>query len=86
MAILGLPSAKELKAMSKQMTEDTIKLVHKLDDIPKRDFKDILPSQGYMSAKELEDAADLLERLLKWDPNQRITCEQALKHGFFKGK
>jgi hypothetical protein len=53
-AILGLPTPKELKSMSKQMTEDTIKLIHKLDEIPKRDFKEILPNRDYMSAKELE--------------------------------
>jgi serine/threonine protein kinase len=84
-AILGLPTAKELKSMSKQMTEDTIKLVHKLDEIPKRNFQEILPNKDYMSAKELEQAADLLENLLRWDPNQRYSCEQALKHAFFKG-
>ncbi len=46
-AILGLPTAKELKGMSKQMSEETIRLVHKLDDIPKRDFKEILPSKDF---------------------------------------
>ena len=55
--------------MSKQMTEDTIRLVHKLDEIPKRDFKEILPNKDYMSSKELEQAADLLENLLRWDPS-----------------
>ena len=56
------------------MTEDTIKLVHKLDDMPKRDFRDILPSKE-MSDKERNQAADLLEKLLKWSPNERITCK-----------
>lgn len=83
-AILGLPTTKELKSMSKQMSEDTIKLVHKLDEIPKRDFKEILP-KDLMSTKELEQAADLLENLLRWDPSQRYSCEQALRHPFFKG-
>ena len=31
--------------MSTQMTKDTINLVHKLDDIPKKDFKNILPKE-----------------------------------------
>jgi hypothetical protein len=35
------------------MSPDTIKLVHKLDDIPKKDFKTILPSEkGYMTELE----------------------------------
>lgn len=70
--------------MSKQITEDTIKLVHRLDDIPKKEFKSILPKDA-MSDKERSQAADLLDRLLKWNPHDRLSCEQALKHEFFKG-
>ena len=50
-AVLGLPAREELKSMSKQITEDTIKLVHRLDDIPKKEFKSILPRDA-MSDKE----------------------------------
>ncbi len=50
-AVLGLPSKEELHAMSTQMTKDTINLVHKLDDIPKKDFKHILPKDS-MTDKE----------------------------------
>jgi len=83
-AILGLPSKEELKSMSKQMTEETIQLVHKLDDIPKKDFKTILPKDS-MDDKTRAKAASLLEQLLRWNPHERISCEQALKHEFFKG-
>lgn len=37
--------------MSSQMTKDTINLVHKLDDIPKKDFKYILPKELSVSTK-----------------------------------
>ena len=83
-AVLGLPTKDQLHNMSTQMTKDTINLVHKLDDIPKKDFKLILP-KDHMSAKEREQAADLLDQLLKWVPSERIDCEHALKHDFFKG-
>lgn len=43
-AVLGLPSKEDLQNMSTQMTKDTINLVHKLDDIPKKDFAHILPN------------------------------------------
>ncbi len=66
------------------MSNDTVKLVQKLDDIPKKDFKLILPKDS-MATKDREQAADLLEKLLNWVPNKRISCEQALKHEFFKG-
>ena len=39
--------------MSSQMSKDTINLVHKLDEIPKKDFKQILPKDN-MTAKERE--------------------------------
>ncbi len=42
------------------MTKDTINLVHKLDDIPKKDFKLILPKETMLN-KEREQAADLLD-------------------------
>ena len=36
--------------MSMQMSPETINLVQKLDEIPKKDFKTILPSEtGYMT-------------------------------------
>jgi hypothetical protein len=70
--------------MSSQMSKDTINLVHKLDEIPKKDFKQILPKDN-MTAKEREQVADLLDKLLKWIPSERIDCENALKHEFFKG-
>lgn len=60
-AVLGLPSKEQLMSMSTQMTADTVKLVHRLDDIPKKDFKSILPKDGGMSDKERSQAADLLD-------------------------
>jgi hypothetical protein len=43
MAILGLPTAEELKKMSRQIDQAKIDLVHKVDDMPKKKFIDILP-------------------------------------------
>ena len=31
-----------------------------------------------------EEGLDLIERLLKWDPEKRLTCNQVLAHPFFK--
>lgn len=65
------------------MTDQTVELVHKLDDIKKRDFKHIIPEKVY-NPKDVKNASDLLEKLLDWVPSKRWTCEQALKHAFFK--
>ena len=43
-AVLGLPTREQLSQMSRQITNEKIELVHKLDDIPKKPFKDIIPS------------------------------------------
>ena len=45
--------------------------------MPRRDFKKILPSAHY-SKQEIEQAADLIEKMLNWIPSQRISCEEAL--------
>ena len=71
-------------SMSTQMSEETVKLVHRLDDIPKKDFRVILAGVE-MTDKEKNQASDLLDHLLKWNPKERYSCEKALKHEFFKG-
>lgn len=83
-AILGLPSKKTLMNMSSQITQNTVELVQKLDDMPGTEFKKILPYKDY-EAEDIEDAADLIGKMLKWVPSERIDCETALKHNFFKG-
>lgn len=69
--------------MSKQIDDTKIELVHRLDDMPRRDFKKILPGSHYTQA-DINLAADLIERMLDWVPHLRISCEEALKHPFFK--
>jgi serine/threonine protein kinase len=58
--------------------------VHSLDDIPARKFTDILPYKDY-NENDIKDAADLISRMLKWVPSERIDCKEALKHKFFHG-
>jgi serine/threonine protein kinase len=69
--------------MSKQIDENKIELVQKLDDMPRRDFKKLLPSSHY-TAGDVVNAADLIEKMLDWVPSKRISCEEALKHPFFR--
>jgi len=82
-AILGLPTTEQLQKMSKQIEPSKIALVHKVDDILKRDFKTILPADSYKK-EDIAMAADLLDKMLYWVPSQRLSCEEALKHPFFK--
>lgn len=82
-AVLGLPSIEILRKMSEQITQTTIDLVHKLDDLQKVNLQQILPYKDY-NQPDIIDAADLIGKMLKWVPGERITCSEALKHKFFK--
>jgi hypothetical protein len=71
--------------MSRQIDQAKIDLVHKVDDMPKKNFIDILPQIGTTyTTQDLTNAADLLTKMLDWVPSKRISCEDALKHAFFK--
>ena len=70
--------------MSRQIDQAKIDLVHKVDDMPKKKFIDILPQTDAYSKPDLVNAADLLTKMLDWVPSKRISCEDALKHAFLK--
>lgn len=47
--------------------------------MPSCDFKKILPYKDYLE-NDINDAADLISKMLKWVPSERIDCKTALKH------
>ena len=55
-------------AMSKQIDDTKIDLVHKIDDIPRRDFRKLIPEKFYKK-QDIENAADLIEKMLDWVPS-----------------
>lgn len=61
-AILGLPTADELKAMSPQMSPHTIEQVHKLDNIQRRDFKAIIRQAEYLVSLNSFSCNSLLKK------------------------
>jgi len=81
-AILGLPSKDQLMAMSNSIQQNTIEMVHKIDDIPRKDFNKILPREAYQK-DDIKQCADLIEKMLDWVPSKRISCDEALLHPFF---
>jgi hypothetical protein len=74
---LGLPKVEELKRMSKQIDQAKIELIQSIDDIPKRSFKEMFSNLGY-NDKDVELAADLVNKMLLWVPKDRISCVDAL--------
>ena len=57
--------------------------MHRLDDMPRVDLKKLLPIKSYKQ-EEIAMAADLIEKMVDWVPSKRISCEEALRHVFFK--
>ena len=51
-------------------------LIYKFGKVEKLNWKDILP-------KATDDAIDLLESMLKFDPDKRVTVDEAMKHKYF---
>jgi len=81
-AILGLPKKEDLENISEQLNAQTIETILKVDDMPKQSFDKILPEPYTLS--ERQQASDLLEKMLRWRPDARVTAEHALRHPFFK--
>jgi len=73
MRILGTPSDQQLAKMAKDSPEITLKPFPRC---PKVDLQQVLP-------KASPAAIDLLERLLKFDPAERISAVDALSHPYF---
>ena len=44
---------------------------------------EILNAKNYYSKKDIDEACDLLNNMLKWDYSQRFSAEECLKHKFF---
>jgi glycogen synthase kinase 3 beta len=57
-----------------------------LGDIKLNSFKKldtVLNESNYYKKETIEDAADLISKMLNWEYNKRIGCTEALRHKFF---
>ncbi|KAJ7151453.1 Pkinase-domain-containing protein, partial [Mycena crocata] len=73
MKILGTPSHQQFAKMLKDSPEIVLK---EFPPLPKMNLAQVLP-------KASPAALDLLERLLKFDPSERISAADALSHPYF---
>lgn len=73
LTILGTPKIEDIY---KEGRLNSREIIYKYGKIEKQPWKEILP-------KAPEDALDLLEKMLKFDPDKRITIENAMKHKYF---
>ncbi|KAG6919549.1 negative regulator of the PHO system [Tephrocybe rancida] len=73
MRIIGTPSDQQFAKMAKDSPEIQIKQYQRY---PKMNLQQVLP-------KASREAIDLLDKLLKFDPTERCTANEALAHPYF---
>ncbi|KAG5349649.1 negative regulator of the PHO system, partial [Termitomyces sp. Mn162] len=74
MRIIGTPTDAQFAKMAKDSPEIQIKQYQRY---PKMNLQQVLP-------KATREAIDLLDKLLKFDPTERITAAEALAHPYFQ--
>ena len=92
--ILGPPNEYEMNYYEKSLIEQNVAELFKrccqLEKNGKIDILQMLKSSSAFtkmqmySEADLKDAADLIEKCLKWVPKDRITADDALEHSFCK--
>lgn len=73
LSILGTPKIEDIYKEGRSNSRELIFKYGKIEKVP---WKEIIPNGS-------EDALDLLEKMLKFDPDKRITVDKALKHKYF---
>ena len=85
--LMGVPSNDDCEFLFRGLPTDIkseLCQFVKTNKIPKIDLAEILPP--YYNLKQKTIAVDLLQKLLRWNPKDRLTADQCLKHSFIKSK
>lgn len=83
MAILGSPEEEDKEYLYGALSESVRKALEKVKELPAVDLRVVFPEKDYSSA-DIAKAADLARKMLQWNPRNRVTAKNALKHPFFK--
>lgn len=82
MALLGKPDDNYFEKFN--LPTDMLGYFLKLENWAKQDLKPLLNVDNNYNGKDIELAADLIDKCLMYDWKNRITAEKALEHDFFK--
>jgi serine/threonine protein kinase len=85
--LIGSPTQEQCNFLFQNLPEEVkseLGVFLNSSNIPKIDLKEVFPP--FYSTKEKYLACDLIQKLLRWDPAERLSAEQCLKHSFITVK
>jgi serine/threonine protein kinase len=83
--IKGMPTKEEMAKFAQLCEGPVIKLFERNQDFGEVDLAKVMMSnaRSAYSREEIDLVADLINKCIKWIPQDRVTCLDALKHPFF---
>lgn len=78
---MGTPTEDELKKLSMIVEDRVLQIVRRAQVLPRMDLR-LLFSKTKYGSEEVEKAADLVHRMLRWVPGDRISAAEAMAHPF----
>lgn len=82
MCVLGKPPMSYFQKWN--MPSTFLNFFKEMDEIAPYDLNKLLNKSRAYGDSEIKEAADLLKKLLSWDPSDRLSAAEALRHSFFK--
>ncbi len=82
MCVLGKPPQSYFSKWSLPAT--FLNFFREMEEITPYDIPKLLNRNRHYIDSEVKEAADLLKKLICWDPTERLTASEALRHPFFK--
>lgn len=83
--ILGTPTEEDYKNLSDLVEPKALSILRKATVIPKLDITKIIRKDWYGEEEEVIMAADLIDKMLRWVPSDRISAKAGLDHPFLQG-
>lgn len=81
MCVLGKPSTNYFNKFN--LPQTFLNFFNEMDDIVPFDLKKLLNKNKAYDNDRLEYAAQLLSKIITWEPSDRLSAADALKHPFF---
>lgn len=78
---MGSPTEEDYRKLSSLVEERVLLILKKSIVLPKMDLR-ILFSKKEYGEEQVELAADLVHKMLKWVPSDRISARDAMEHPF----